>query len=232
MPPDACWPRRDATALKPPRFPILTFDEQQLSVGSGGVFDPKWLIPGESLISILWKFACANALPGYVLVHLLSPDIDPSEGVAPVRDDIELARLSRIVPLPRNVLRASLLDAALLSSFLTGGTSQYHPAFRYCRLCTAHGYHSVLHQLQDEHRCPAHQQPLETHCPECRGETPYIVNANVIESTFRCVWCRSHFSYGRLSLRSTTPAMRRRERIAISRRLLLRSRNYLDAGRC
>jgi hypothetical protein len=72
----------------------------------------------------------------------------------------------------------------------------------------------VLHQLEDEHRCPAHQHPLETHCPQCRGETRYIVNASVIEMPFRCVWCRSHFSYGRLSLRSTVPAMRRQDRIA------------------
>jgi len=40
------------------------------------------------------------------------------------------------------------------------------------------------------------------------------------------------FQYGRLSLRSTTPAMRRQDRIAINRRLILRSRNYPDAGRC
>ncbi|CAN7796338.1 hypothetical protein LJR267_009663 [Paraburkholderia hospita] len=217
-------PRRDATALKPPRFPILTFDEWQLSLAPGSVFDLKWLMPGESLVSILWKFACANALPGHVLIHLLSPDIDPSEGLAPVRDDIDLTRLCRIVRLPQNVLRVSLLDAAL--------PGRYHPAFRYCRLCTAHGYHSVLHQLEDEHRCPAHQQLLETRCPQCRGETPYIVNTSVIEAPFRCVRCHSHFSYGRLSLRSTTPAMRRQDRIAIRRRLLLRSRNYPDAGRC
>jgi hypothetical protein len=156
--------------------------------------------------------------------HPLSPDIDPSGGMAPVRNDIDLARLSRIVRLPQNVLRVSLLDAAF--------PGQYHPAFQYCRLCTAHGYHSVLHQLEDEHRCPAHQHPLETHCPHCRGETPYIVNASVIEAPFRCVWCRSHFSYGRLSLRTTTPAMRRQDRIAINHRLILRSRNYPDAGRC
>jgi hypothetical protein len=113
MPQDACLPRRDATALKPPRFPILTFDEWQLSLAPGSVFDLKWLMPGESLVSILWKFACANALPGHVLIHLLSPDIDPSEGLAPVGDDIDLTRLCRIVRLPQNVLRVSLLDAAL-----------------------------------------------------------------------------------------------------------------------
>jgi hypothetical protein len=222
MPRDACLRRRDTAALKPPRFPILTFDEWQLSLALGSVFNLKWLMPGESLVSILWKFACANSLPSHVLVHLLSPDIDASEGVAPMRGDIDLMRLCRILRLPQHVLRVSLLDAAR--------RGRYHAAFRYCRQCAAHGYHSVLHQLEDEARCPAHQQSLETRCPHCREETPYLVNTGVIEAPFRCVWCRSHFSYGRLSLLSTTPAMRRQDRIAISRRLHLRLGNGIDAA--
>jgi hypothetical protein len=99
------------------------------------------------------------------------------------------------------------------------------------RRCTAHGYHSVLYQLEDEDRCPAHQQSLDTRCPHCRGETPYIVNTSVIEAPFQCVWCHSHYSYGRLSLLSTTPAMLKHDRVAISRRLLLRSGNDIDAAR-
>jgi hypothetical protein len=219
--PDACLQRCDFVAFKRPRFPILAFDEWELSLSRGSAFNPKWLMPAESLISILWKFACANVLPGDVLVHLISPCVDPCEGVSPVRDDIELTRLCRILRLPEGVLRMSLLDAAL--------PGRHHLAFRYCRLCAAHGYHSVLYQLEDEDRCPAHHQSLDTRCPHCGGETPYIVSASVIEAPFRCLSCRSHFSYGRLSLLSTVPAMRRQDRIAIRRRLLLRLENTVDA---
>ena len=222
MPPDACLSRRDAAVLKPPRFPILTFDERQLSLAFGSVINLKWLMPGESLLSILWKFACANSLPSHVLVQLLSPEVDASEGVAPVRDDIDLMRLRCILRLPEQILRVSLLEAAR--------SGRYHATFRYCRQCAAHGYHSVLYQLEDEDRCPAHHQSLETRCPHCRGETPYLVNTSVIEAPFRCVWCRSHFSYGRLSLLSTTPAMRRQDRIALTRRLRLRFGNGIDAA--
>ena len=174
-------------------------------------------MPGESLISILLKFACATVLPGDALVHLISPWVDPSDGVAPVRDNIELARLCRILRLPEGVLRMSLLDAAL--------AARTHSAFRYCRLCAAHGYHSVLFQLEDEDRCPVHHQSLDTRCLHCGGETPYIVSASVIEAPFRCLSCRSHFSYGRLSLLSTIPAMRRQDRIALSRHWLARLAN-------
>ncbi|CAM2157422.1 hypothetical protein ABLT15_35690 [Paraburkholderia tropica] len=222
MQPDVYLSPRDQTVLKPPRFPILTFDERQLSLAFGSVFNLKWLVPGESLVSILWKFACANSLPSHVLVQLLIPETDASEGVAPVRDDIDLMRVCRVLRLPQYVLRVSLLDAAR--------SGQYHATFRYCRQCVAHGYHSVLHQLEDEVHCPAHHQSLETRCPHCRGETPYLINTSVIEAPFRCVWCHSHFSYGRLSLLSTAPAMRRRDRIALTRRLHLRFGNGIDTA--
>ncbi|WP_143811143.1 hypothetical protein [Paraburkholderia piptadeniae] len=209
-------------ALTRPRFPILAFDEGELSLSRGSALNPKWLMPGESIISILWKFACANVLPGDALVHLISPWVDPYDGVAPVRDNIELTRLCRILRLPEDVLRVSLLDAAF--------PGRFHAAFRYCRLCAAHGYHSVLFQLEDEERCPAHHQSLDTRCLHCGDETPFIVSASVIEAPFRCSGCRSHFSYGRLSLRSTIPAMRRQDRMALSRHWLLRSGNDMNDG--
>jgi len=44
MPPDACLRRRNPAALKPPRFPILAFDERELRLALGSVFDLKWLV--------------------------------------------------------------------------------------------------------------------------------------------------------------------------------------------
>ena len=214
MPPDACSRRRNETALKPPRFPILAFDEHGLRLALGSAFDLKWLVPGESLVSILWKFCCANALAPDFVVQQIGPDVDASVGVVPVREVISLMRMRRLLRLPESVLRASLLDTTV--------PGRYHPALRYCRQCAAHGYHCVLYQLNDEDRCPVHQQSLETRCLLCGEETPYIINTNLVGAPFRCVSCHSHFSYGRLSLLSTTPAMRRRDRAVISRRLLLR----------
>lgn len=132
-----------------------------------------------------------------------------------MRKLISLARLRRLLRLPESVLHLSLLDAS--------APDHCHPVFRYCRQCAAHGYNSVLYQLIDEERCPVHRQSLETLCAHCGEETPYIVNTSMIEAPFRCVACHSHFSYGHLPLLSTTPVMRRRDRAAISRRLLLRA---------
>ena len=167
MPPDARLPRRNAAAIKAPRFPILPFDEWRISLARGSALSPGLLMPGESLVSILWKFACANALPGHALLHLISPEVDPHEGVAPVRDAVDLTRLCRVLRLPSNVLSTSLPGAA--------PHDRYRGVFRYCRQCAAHGYHSVLFQREDENLCPAHQQSLQTRCPHCNGETPYII---------------------------------------------------------
>lgn len=209
-------PRRDA--LKSPRFPILTFDEWQLRLALGSFFKIEWLMPGESLVSILWKFARANALPGQVLLELIRSEV--CEGVVPLRNAFDLTQLGRLIRLPRNVLTKSLLD-------VTRG-QRYVEAFRYCRHCAAHGYHSVLHQLTEEHSCPAHQQSLETRCLECLHEMPFIVSSRVIDAPFRCVWCGSHFGYGRLSSLSTTPAMRKKDITAIRHRVQLRLRS--DVG--
>ncbi|MGF6735617.1 hypothetical protein OKW50_007790 [Paraburkholderia youngii] len=100
MRPDACSQRRNRKALRTPRFPILTFDEWLLRLALGSDFNLAWLMPGESLVSILWKFACANALPGDVLLRLMCPDVDPCEGVAPRGDTIDMVLLRHLVRLP------------------------------------------------------------------------------------------------------------------------------------
>lgn len=101
MPPDACSQRRNRKALRAPRSSILTFDESQLRLALSSDFNIAWLMPGESLVSILWKFVCANALPGDVLLRLLNPDGDPQYGVAPRRDTTDIALLRHLVRLPQ-----------------------------------------------------------------------------------------------------------------------------------
>lgn len=213
MPPDVCSQPPSCEVLKALRFPILTFDEWQTGRALGSDFNTDWLMPGESLVSILWKFACAHALPGDALIRRMCPDVDPLDGVIPERSLFDLAQLRRLLRLPMDVLRISLLNMP---------RERYQAAFRYCRQCAAHGYHRVLHQLAEENRCAAHQQRLRTQCPQCRRESAFIISSSVIEAPFRCVWCRSYFAYGLLPLRSTTPAMRRQDRLAIQRRVILR----------
>ena len=45
-------------------YPILAFEESKLSPNLGYLFRRQWLDPCESVVSILWKFARMNRLPG------------------------------------------------------------------------------------------------------------------------------------------------------------------------
>lgn len=179
-------PPRSVAPLQAPRFPILTLDERKLTPALGYVFSRKWLDPCESIVSILWKFEKANALPGHVVARLTGPDIDPYEGVVPELGIVELGRLRESLPIPLKTLREALLQPSL--------RRRYSHVFRHCRSCVARGYHSVLHQLESINACPAHHHSLETACRRCGYEAPYLLNVRLLEAPYRCADCRA--SYG------------------------------------
>src|SRR4051812_28473090 len=117
-------------------FPILTFNEQRLTPALGYVFHRRWLDPYESIVSILWKFAKMNALPGHVLAaHVAARQVDPYQGISPTRAEIDLRRLGRMLNVPVKPLRAAVIP--------TSGAGVSSPYFRHCRTCLSHGYHSV-----------------------------------------------------------------------------------------
>ncbi|MBK7237578.1 MAG: hypothetical protein IPI02_18870 [Sterolibacteriaceae bacterium] len=124
--------RHDAhdTAAGAP-LPILMFDERRLSPSFGYVFNPKWVDPHESIVSILWKFARMNALPGHVLAgQLAKKNVDSYEGVEATRDAVDVRRLREALGLPRKLLRSALVPDSLRSA-----ASRY---FRYCPSYLAH----------------------------------------------------------------------------------------------
>jgi len=192
-----------------PRFPILSLDERRLTPALGYIFDARWLLPGESIVSILWKLSRANGLPGHALVRLMGADIDPYQGVEPMRDAVDVKHLRRMLLLPGNVLRVSLLEAGL--------RGRHHAVFRYCRQCILFGHHSVTCQMLNENRCPAHRQKLETGCHRCGRDTPYMLNASLVGSPYQCAQCGERYAAQSPPTFATKPAMRKEHRIAIAR---------------
>lgn len=191
------------------RFPILSLDEGKLTPALGYAFNAKWLDPCESLVSILWKFSQANRLPGHIVARQLSAHADPYEGVAPVAEAVDVSRVCGTLGVSPKALRASLLTAA--------SRRRYCNSFRYCRKCLMRGYHCVLHQLEVEVFCPAHERPLETACRRCGYEAPCVLSASFLETPFRCAYCRAGYSYKVFSILDRQP-MVKSERVAFSRR--------------
>jgi hypothetical protein len=186
MRPAVYSPLPSAAAQRASRFPILTVDERNLTPALGYIFNRNWVEPYESLISILWKFERANALPGHVVARLMGPDIDSYEGVIPQQDAVDVDRLQESLSLLVRTLRAALLPSVR--------RRRHSNVFRYCRCCVARGYHSVLHQMEGSQVCPAHRRPLETACRCCGYEAPYVVSVGLLEIPYRCGYCRA--SYG------------------------------------
>ena len=58
--------------MMPQPFPILTFDTVKLAPSWGCVFDPGWLDPYESVVSMLWKFVWMNRLAGLQAMNAAS----------------------------------------------------------------------------------------------------------------------------------------------------------------
>lgn len=167
-------------------LPILTYDERQLSPAYGYVFNPKWIDPYESIVSILWKFARMNALAGHVLAAQAAKDtVDPYEGVEATREAVDVRRLRAALGLPLKLLRS-----ALIPDWLRATASPY---FRYCPRCLARGYHPGVHQLEILQLCPLHGCWLEVACRHCGHLAPYRLQACLLDAPFRCANC--HASY-------------------------------------
>jgi hypothetical protein len=201
-------PPRSAASPRTLIFPILTLDERKLTPALGYVFNRKWLDPCESLISILWKFERANALPGHIVAQLMGPDIDPYEGIVPELGEVDIDRLRENLPVPVRTLRAALLQPSQ--------RRRYSSVFRHCRRCVAHGYHSVLHQLESISACPVHHRALGTACRRCGHEAPYRVSVRLLEAPYRCASCRA--SYGGQGWTPNTHTMKAEYRRAFTRR--------------
>ncbi|MEN7527711.1 MULTISPECIES: hypothetical protein [unclassified Cupriavidus] len=185
MPPVMCSSLPRGSRLTPPSFPILTLDEGRLTPALGYLFNKKWIEPYESLVSILWKFEKANALPGHVVARLLGADIDPYEGVVPQLGLIDLRRLHDTLAIPIQTLRLALVQPSQ--------RRRYCSVFRHCHSCMLDGYHSVLHQIESIAACPAHRKPLENSCRRCGHEAPYLLNIRLLESPYRCAHCRATY---------------------------------------
>jgi hypothetical protein len=95
---------RERGALIVPRFPILTVDDRRLSTGLGYIFDIRWLLPSESIVSILWKFARANGVPAHTLIQLRMVGRDSYEDLEPMRDVLDIRHLRRRLSIPGKVL--------------------------------------------------------------------------------------------------------------------------------
>ncbi len=189
---------------------IMLFNERKLAPPFGYVFNPDWLDPHESMVSILWKMVRMNRLSGHLVTTQLAKasGIDPYEGVAACRSEVDMRRLHQALGLPLKIVRGSLVPDAL-RSFSS-------PYFRYCRKCMCRGYHGVMHQLESVKTCPVHGTTLAVECDDCGARTPYRLNAYLLDAPYRCAFCRNLYASHPPAISNKRP-LSKKARIAITR---------------
>ena len=179
-------------------LPIMLFDERKLKPSFGYIFDRGWLHPHESIVSILWKLARQNRLPGnLVAAQIGTKTVDPYEGTTPYETDLNVYELRKLLRVPLKAVRESLIPEAL-QPFTSA-------SLRYCKSCLAMGYHSVVDQLNRVGDCPIHESELKGTYDKCGSRTPYQLNALVLDAPYRCSCCRAAFTYKLPSLSKTKP---------------------------
>ena len=190
-------------------LPIMLFDEGKLTPSFGYVFDRKWLDPYESIVSILWKLAWMNRLPGQMItMQLARTSIDPYEGLPASQSAVDMRRLHRAIRLPLGVVRGALFPDEMQSAS--------SPYFRYCRKCLYRSYHSILHQIASVERCPVHGDLLETACRDCGARARYRLNVSLLDAPYRCGSCGHRYSSSNQSLVNRRP-FSKKARTAITR---------------
>lgn len=163
-------------------LPIMVFDEHSLTPSLGYVFDRRWLDPFESIVSILWKLARMNRLPGQLIVMQVAKScVDPYEGVDACATQVDIRHLHRTLGLSQRQIRESMSHPKVLDAEA--------PLFRYCRKCLNRGYHSVLHQSSCARYCPIHGTSLEVRCRTCDATAPYRLHVRLLDAPYRCGNC-------------------------------------------
>ena len=201
--------RHESQPVSTSFFPILTFDEGKLRPSLGYLFKRQWLDPCESMVSILWKFARMNRLPGHMVVaHVAKRQIDPYEDFAATAAEVDIRMTAGSLGLTQKTIRFAIQGPQLRR----GWCSQ----LRYCRRCMFRGYHSVVHQLGSVPYCPVHGCCLETMCRSCGGASDYLIKASVLDAPFRCPQCRRCYGFTSASFVHRMP-LRAHERAAIFR---------------
>jgi hypothetical protein len=161
-------------------LPILTFDDRSLRPAFGYVFNENWLVPYESILSMLRKFVRANALSGAQVVSQIGESaVDGYEGLAPTARDVSVARVARLLAVRRQTVRQSMFARARAD----------FEAFAWCSRCLHHGLHSLVHQMPRTASCPIHGEPIRRHCACCGQASRYWLDAQALECPFNCRHC-------------------------------------------
>lgn len=137
----------------------------------GYTWDESWVLPYESIRSLVHKFAMLNRISMLDCKTLFKPEGDDREGcVTELGGQLSIQKMARIIGL------GTSLDRNLVYGIAHPSDRQWllSPYLRSCPVCSALGFHSIFHQITSITRCPIHHINLEVAtCRACGSHELY-----------------------------------------------------------
>lgn len=148
-------------------------------------------LPGESMVSSLWRFAWRNGLDAKTLLPFCSDGNYQKEAVSEGYWRYDHERFAAA-----SGWRLYDTEAVLLNSCHEKHRSAWWSGtFRYCPICLEHLYHSYWHQCKFLSHCPYDGAPLLEHCYGCGTFLPhYGFRRTLLNRPYTCPTCRGPIS--------------------------------------
>lgn len=152
----------------------------------------KWILPYESIWSIVEKFKYSNSLTSrqfgkcigakkdrntifiYTSMYACNNSIDKNLFIQVLDKDVFYKVNSEL-----QFLLGSIYNVPDLIKYMA-------KEWRYCPECIKLGYHSICHQLVFFNRCIIHNIELKTKCPACTNGLPYYIEYSSARCGFKC----------------------------------------------
>lgn len=157
---------------------------------SGYTWDESWMLPYESIWSLMHKFSALNLISLLECKKLFTSDYAHGKVITELGGKLSLSKMVEVLGM------GSGLDKNLVHEIVYSSDRPWllSPYLRSCQTCLRHGYHSVFHQITTIKKCPIHQIELTViACKSCGSSNQYgSLNINVSKlgtSSYACAKC-------------------------------------------
>lgn len=157
-------------------------------------------LPGESMVSSLWRFAWRNGLSAKELRRFCSSGL----GYAKEGTDVKQSRgFDADVFIDASGWVSQSREVEYFEPHNPHRPAWWCSNFRYCPICLEHLYHSYWHQSKFITHCPFDGSALLDKCYSCGGSLPgYGFYRDILSKPYTCNSCGSAISGVKVTLRA------------------------------
>lgn len=137
---------------------------------SAYTWDESWILPYESIYSLVHKFSVLNLINLSECKKLFKPENTHEKTITELGGKLSLNKLTEIIGM------GSSLDKNMVYKIIHQADREwlFSPYLRTCPICWKLGFHSTFHQVMIVTKCPIHQMDLSIiACKSCGSSEQY-----------------------------------------------------------